>query len=80
METEAEEKEATENDLTTVATFNNTAEAGLAKERLELEGVEAFVLQGVAGGLLPYLMQGGGIHLRVKNEDLEKAREILGSA
>jgi hypothetical protein len=68
----------TDDDLTTVATFTNTAEAQLARERLENEGVVAFVIEGVTGGTMPYLMQGGGVHLQVRNEDLEKAREILG--
>jgi hypothetical protein len=69
--------EPTKDDLATVATFNNTAEAGLAKERLENEGLDAFIIEGVAGGVMPYLMQGGGIHLQVRQEDLEQAREIL---
>jgi hypothetical protein len=68
----------TDDDLTTVATFTNTAEAQLARERLENEGVVAFVIEGVTGGTMPYLMQGGGVHLQVRNEDLEKAKEILG--
>jgi hypothetical protein len=68
----------TEDDLATAATFNNTAEAELARERLENEGIVAFVLEGVTGGTMPYLMQGGGVHVQVRNEDLEKAKEILG--
>lgn len=68
---------ATKDELTTVATFNNTAEAGLAKERLENEGVEAFVLEGMVGGVMPFLGSGGGVHVQVRTEDVEKAREIL---
>ena len=67
--------EPTKDDLTTVATYNNTAEAGLAKERLESEGIDAFLIEGIGGGVMPYV---GGIHLQVRNEDLEEAREILG--
>lgn len=72
--------EPTKDDFTTVTTFNNTAEAGLAKERLENEGVTALVLEGVSGGVMPYLFQGGPqrIHLQVRQEDLQTARDILG--
>ncbi len=72
--------ETSKDDLMTVATFSNLAEAGLAKERLENEGVMALVLEGVAGGVMPYLFQGGpqSIHLRVREEDLVTAREVLG--
>jgi hypothetical protein len=68
----------TNDDLATVATFSNTAEAGLAKERLANEGVDAFVIEGMAGGMLPFMVPAmGGVHVQVRNVDLEKAREIL---
>jgi hypothetical protein len=75
--------EPTKDDLATVATFLTAWEAGLAKERLESEGVDAFILEGLSGSLMPYISGAavlGGIHLQVRNEDLEKAREILGPA
>jgi hypothetical protein len=69
---------ATGDDLVTVATFGNTAEAELARERLANEGVEAFVLEGVTGGVMPFLAANmGGVHLQVRDRDHTKAREIL---
>ena len=67
-----------DDDLVTVATFPNTAEAELAKERLELEGVSAFVVGGVTAHVMPFLSHGGAVVLQVASEDLEQAREILG--
>jgi hypothetical protein len=65
-------------ELTTVATFTSTAEAELAKERLALEGVRAFVLDQVTAGVMPYATAGGSIRLQVGAEDAERAREALG--
>jgi hypothetical protein len=67
-------------ELTTVATFQNTAEAELAKEQLELEGVKAFVVGAVTAHVMPFLSHGGAVVLQVATEDLTQAREILGLA
>jgi hypothetical protein len=67
-------------ELSTVATYANTAEAELAKERLELEGLKAFVVGGVTAYVVPHLSTGGALALQVPTEDLERAREILGIA
>jgi hypothetical protein len=70
----------TGDDLTTVATFANTAEAELSRERLVNEGIEAFVIDGGAAGVMPFMgATMGGIHLQVRNSDLVKAKEVLGS-
>ena len=66
-------------ELVTVATFKDTPEAELARERLELEGIRAFVMDGQAGGVMPYLAESMGIRLQVEPQDAEKAKEILGS-
>lgn len=66
-------------DLVTVATFHDVPEAELAQERLELEGIRAFVLEAQTGGVMPYLTDSTGIRLQVEPKDLERAREILGS-
>jgi len=67
-------------DLVTVAVFPDLPEAELAKERLTLEGVDAFVLNAGTAGTMPFLTdKEGGIHVQVSTEDVEKAREILGS-
>ena len=68
----------TEEDLVTVATFPDVSEAELARERLELEGVRAFVMDGQASGVMPYLANAmGGVRVQVEPKDAEKAREIL---
>jgi hypothetical protein len=65
-------------ELVTVASFADVAEAELAKERLELEGVRAFVMGAQTAGVMPYLTSStGGVRLQVAPEDLERAREIL---
>ncbi len=67
-------------DLVTVATFPDLPEAELAKERLVLEGVEAFVLHAGTAASMPFLTNNsGGIHVQVADADAEKAREILGT-
>ena len=66
-------------DLVTVAAFPDTAEAELAKERLGLEGITAFVIGGQTAGVMPFLTgPTGGVRLQVSPGDAERAREILG--
>jgi len=65
-------------ELTTVTTFATRAEADLAQERLQLEGVDAFVMDELTAGVMPYLAGASGIRLQVPTEQLEKAREVLG--
>jgi len=65
-------------DLVTVASFPDVAEAQLARERLELEGVGAFVIDAQVAGVMPFLTNStGGVRVQVKPTDLERAREIL---
>jgi len=67
-------------ELVTVATFNDVPEAQLARERLELEGIRAFVLDALSEGVMPFLTPStGGIRLQVEPKDVERAKEILGS-
>jgi Putative prokaryotic signal transducing protein len=66
-------------ELMTVASFSDVAEAELAKERLGLEGVVAFVIDAQTAGVMPFLTGStGGVRLQVGHADVEKAREILG--
>lgn len=65
-------------ELTTVATFSNSAEAELSKERLELEGITAFVVGTVTAYVVPHLASGGTVGLQVPTADAATAREILG--
>jgi hypothetical protein len=67
-------------DLVTVASFPDVAEAELARQRLELEGIRAFVIDGYAAGVMPYLANAtGGVRVQVDPRDLERANEILGT-
>jgi hypothetical protein len=67
-------------DLVTVTTFADVPEAELARQRLQLEGVTAFVLSAQTTGVMPFLTaSSGGVRVQVKREDLAKAKEILGS-
>ena len=65
-------------ELVTVASFAEVAEAELAKERLELEGVRAFVVGAQTAGVMPFLTSStGGVRLQVAPADVARAREIL---
>jgi hypothetical protein len=65
-------------DLVTVASFADVAEAELARERLELEGIAAFVIDAQTAGVMPYLTSStGGVRVQVGPPDVERAREIL---
>jgi hypothetical protein len=67
-------------DLVTIATFPDVPEAELAKERLQLEGIDAYVFAENTAGIMPYLNPAtGGIRLQVEASDAERAKEILGS-
>ena len=67
-------------DLVTVASFPDVPEAQLAKERLELEGIQAFVVDALTAGVMPYLTGStGGVRLQVTSKDAERAREVLGT-
>jgi hypothetical protein len=67
-------------ELVTVASFSDVAEAELAKERLELEGIRAFVIGARTAGVMPYLTgPTGGVRVQVEPRDLQRAREVLES-
>jgi hypothetical protein len=66
-------------ELVTVVTFPDVAEAELAKERLESEGIRAFVLDAQTGGVMPFLAQSNGVRVQVASEDLQRAKEVLGT-
>ncbi len=71
---------ADDQDLVTVAKFRTPAEAELARERLELEGIVAFCSNAMAVGVMPFLGNDlGGVELKVPKSELERAREILGA-
>ena len=66
-------------DLVTVASFPDVAQADLARERLALEGIRAFVIDELTAGVMPYLTGSTGVRVQVEPKDVERAREILSS-
>ncbi|HET9267051.1 MAG TPA: DUF2007 domain-containing protein [Vicinamibacterales bacterium] len=68
-----------EDDLVTVRTFLNHIEADLAKGALEAAGIESAISADDAGGTRPHLWVGTGVRLLVRQEDVERAVEILES-
>mgnify|MGYP001239273622 CR=1 FL=1 len=67
-------------ELVTVATYPDVAEAQLTKERLELEGIRAFVIDAQTAGVMPFLTSAtGGVRVQVDAKDQARAREILGT-
>jgi len=68
----------TDSDLVVVHTFNNRSEADLAKSALEAAGIDAMVQADDGGGMRPAMAwAGSAIHILVRTEDAETAREIL---
>lgn len=65
-------------ELVTVASYPDVPEAELARERLELEGIRAFVIGAQTAGAMPFLTSAtGGVRVQVQPGDLERAREVL---
>jgi len=68
---------AKETKLVVFRDFLNKAEAELAQGALEAQGVDAIVQADDAGGEEPGLWM-GGVKLLVRDEDRQRAGEILG--
>lgn len=68
----------TTSDLVEVASFGGEAEAGLAKDLLEIDGIPALV-QRLGGGaaMVPIDVALQGVRLLVEREDETRARRIL---
>jgi len=66
-----------ESKLVVFRDFLNKAEAELAQGALEAQGVDAIVQADDAGGEEPGLWM-GGVKLLVREQDRERAGEILG--
>lgn len=64
--------------LITLEVFGSEIEAELARERLEVSGIEAHISKDDAGGARPDLQLARGVRLLVFEEDTAAAREILG--
>ncbi len=66
-----------DDDLVAVRTFGTQIEADLARGALEAAGIESAISADDAGGTRPHLWVGGGVRLLVREEDAERAAEIL---
>jgi hypothetical protein len=64
-------------DLVNIETYYNRHEAELAKGFLSVNGINAVVFGDDCGGVRPGLSFSRGVQLLVKEEDVEKAKEIL---
>ena len=65
-------------DLICIKNYNNRVEADLANGLLEASGIEAIVSADDCGGTYPNLsLVTGGTRLLVKDEDAQKALDVL---
>ena len=60
-----------------VATYVDLGEAEVTKAHLSSEGIEAFIVDEVEGGLLPVDGE-SGVTVLVQAHDAERARQVLG--
>jgi hypothetical protein len=67
---------AMKDSLVTVGTYLNHIDADLAKSALEAAGIESMIQSDDCGGVRPHLWM-GGIQLLVRDEDAQRALEIL---
>jgi hypothetical protein len=65
--------------LVPVGTFLNHIEADLAKSALEAAGIESMIVSDDCGGVRPHLWM-GGVQVLVRDEDAQRAMEILNPA
>ncbi len=62
----------------TIATFENSIEAGFFKSRLEAEGIPTFLAdENIAATVWHYSLATGGIKLQVMEDDVETALSVL---
>ena len=62
--------------LVTVGTFLTHIDADLAKSALEAAGIESLIVSDDCGGVRPHLWL-GGVKVVVRDEDAQRALEIL---
>lgn len=64
----------------TVAKFTYSSEAQIFKGKLESEGIPVFMADNLTIDIDPLVSNAlGGVRLKVRSQDAEKAKEILGS-
>jgi hypothetical protein len=65
-------------DLQVIRTFINNVDAELARGALEAAGIESMIRADDCGGTRPHLWM-GGVELLVRQEDMPRAEEVLGT-
>jgi len=66
--------------LVTVGIFSSRMEAEVVKGLLETRGIKSIIMADDAGGMRPFpIAYVQGVELKVMEEDLEKAKEIIGN-
>lgn len=67
-----------DSDLLEVASFQTTIDADMARVRLEGEGIESVVMDGVSPSLYAgFSLMNAGVRLMVREEDVERATKVL---
>jgi hypothetical protein len=66
-------------DLVCIKKYNNRLDAEMAKNYLEVYEIEATINVDDAGGAYPFPLS-GGVKLKVRKEDAQKAIEVLESS
>lgn len=57
--------------------FESRTEANIVAAALESDGIKTVVISDDCGGMFPSLSQGGGVGLRVSQQDLKQAEDLL---
>lgn len=65
-------------DLHAIRTFINNVDAELARGALEAAGIDSMIRADDCGGTRPHLWM-GGVELLVRQEDVARAEEVLGT-
>jgi len=64
--------------LVTAQTFNDSVSAHLVKTRLENEGIECYIFDENINSIMPIYGQAvGGIRIKIKEEDVPKAKALI---
>jgi len=64
-------------DLVIIRNYISEIPATMAKMALEGSGIDAMIRKDDCGGMRPYLQVATGVQLLVRQEDAERAEEIL---
>ena len=67
-----------DDDLRIIRTFVNNFDAEIARSALEAAGIESMIRADDCGGVRPHLWM-GGVELLVREEDVTRAEEVLGT-